>query len=305
MHYLRTTNRIICLIAALIPLIASAGRGEVPVSHGDTLRYTDIGQGTPVIFIHGHSLDSRMWHTQMQVLSRYCRTIAVDCRGYGRSSLPREHCPFTHAADIVTLMDSLHLPQAHFVGLSMGGFITADIIAMYPHRVISAILASGNLRKSKGPSQPLTFAEVIQKRREALRIRHTGVDAMKSQWTRSLLSSAGSQRMSLQRELAPMIADWKAWQPLHLEPRVIVGLDARKRLMDTPPQWRPQMPVLIVEGASQTNRRNLSPEIMQYLADAKAVEIPDCGHMLSMERPFAFNLLLLRFLKPYLDFTQP
>ena len=47
----------------------------------------------------------------------------------------------------------------HIVGLSLGGFITADMLAYFPDRMLSAFLASGNIRKSKGPSEPMTKEE--------------------------------------------------------------------------------------------------------------------------------------------------
>ena len=55
--------------------------------------------------------------------------IRYDLRGYGISSSQTEDYQFTHAVDLVTLMDSLHIKIAHIVGLSLGGFITADMLA--------------------------------------------------------------------------------------------------------------------------------------------------------------------------------
>ena len=48
-------------------------------------------------------------------------------------------------------MDALHIRKAHIVGLSLGGFVGADMLGCFPDRMLSAFLASGNIRKSKGP----------------------------------------------------------------------------------------------------------------------------------------------------------
>lgn len=56
-------------------------------------------------------------------------------------------------------MDALHIRKAHIVGLSLGGFVGADMLGCFPDRMLSAFLASGNIRKSKGPSEPMTKEE--------------------------------------------------------------------------------------------------------------------------------------------------
>lgn len=66
------------------------------------------------------------------------RVIRYDLRGYGISSSQTEDYQFTHAEDLVTLMDSLYIKKAHIVGLSLGGFITADMLAYFPDRMLSA-----------------------------------------------------------------------------------------------------------------------------------------------------------------------
>lgn len=73
---------------------------------------------------------------------------------------------FTHVEDLRTLMDSLHIKKAHIVGLSLGGFIGADMLGWFPERMSSAFLASGNIRKSKGPSQPMTKEEAAKRDEE-------------------------------------------------------------------------------------------------------------------------------------------
>ena len=138
------------------PLVVKQGR--VKVGNG-SLYYEEAGTGAPVIFVHGHSLDHRMWDEQFSVLAKKYRVIRYDLRGYGISSSQTEDYQFTHAEDLVTLMDSLHIKKAHIVGLSLGGFITADMLAYFPDRMLSAFLASGNIRKSKGPSEPMTPEE--------------------------------------------------------------------------------------------------------------------------------------------------
>ena len=140
-------------------------QGRINIGNG-FLYYEEAGQGEPIIFVHGHSLDHRMWDEQFSVFAKKYHVIRYDLRGYGLSSSQTEDYQFTHAEDLVTLMDSLHIQKAHIVGLSLGGFITADMLAYFPERMLSAFLASGNIRKSKGPSEPMTKEEAMRREEE-------------------------------------------------------------------------------------------------------------------------------------------
>ena len=76
------------------PLVVKQGR--VKVGNG-SLYYEETGTGAPVIFVHGHSLDHRMWDEQFSVLAKKYRVIRYDLRGYGISSSQTEDYQFTHA----------------------------------------------------------------------------------------------------------------------------------------------------------------------------------------------------------------
>lgn len=100
------------------PLVVKQGR--INVGNG-SLYYEEAGQGEPIIFVHGHSLDHRMWDEQFLVFAKKYHVIRYDLRGYGISSSQTEDYQFMHVEDLVTLMDSLHIKKAHIVGLSLGG----------------------------------------------------------------------------------------------------------------------------------------------------------------------------------------
>lgn len=265
--------------------------GYVNVGNG-YLYYEEAGEGIPLILVHGHSLDCRMWDGQFYVFARNYRTIRYDLRGYGKSSPQSEDYQFTHVEDLVALMDSLHIDKAHIVGLSLGGYVGTDMLGWFPERMLSAVLASGNLRKSKGPSQPMTSDEAALRDKEISALKARGVDAMKKEWFEGLVASGGTLRDSIREPLWKMINDWDAWQPLHKEVRVTAGMDAFEELK----KKKPEVPVLILEGRSENNRFPEHPEILDYLPNAKMMVIDDCGHMLNMERPKEFNHILNEFL---------
>ena len=54
--------------------------------NGTRLYYEMSGRGDTVIFVHGFTLDTRMWDDQFDTFARRYRTIRYDARGFGKSA---------------------------------------------------------------------------------------------------------------------------------------------------------------------------------------------------------------------------
>lgn len=281
----------LCAVFCLSTDSLAQKQGRVRVARG-SLYYEEQGSGEPVILIHGHSLDRRMWDDQFAELARHYRVVRYDMRGYGKSTPQTEDFQFTHAEDLIVLMDSLHIDKAHLIGLSLGGEVGADMVGWFPDRVKSAVLASGNLRLTPGPSQPMKGAEAARYDEKIARNKAMGVDELKRRWFRRLMNMGGSRRERMRKPLWTMIAEWDAWQSYHKEVRTVAGLDAFARLKKN----RPAIPVLLLEGRAPGNRFSARPEMLKYLPEGRLMVIEDCGHMLNMERPAEFNKAVLDFL---------
>jgi len=265
-------------------------KGKINTGEAE-LYYEEMGLGDPVIFIHGHSLNHRMWDNQFYELSKNYRVIRYDLRGYGYSSPQLEGKQFTHVEDLKILMDSLNVEKAHIIGLSLGGYIGTDMLGWFPEKVKSAVLASGNIRHTPKPSEPMTVQESQLRDQEINLLKKKGIEIMKREWFAGLMNSGGTKREQMQNPLWNMVYQWNAWQPLHKEPRVVAGDDAYDKLKVN----KPNIPVLIVEGKSKNNRYAENPEILNYLPLGKQVIIDDAGHMLNMEQSNLFKDLIINF----------
>jgi len=283
------------LLCALICSCASTHHGFVSTTGGGYIYYEERGKGSPVLLLHGHSLDRRMWDGQFKPLARNHRVVRMDFRGYGRSSEQREDLQMTHVDDVLTLMDSLHIGKAHVVGLSMGAFVAGDMLAMYPGRLITCTMASGGIRNSKGPGEPMDSAEQTKRDHEIAALKEKGVGQMKREWTEQLMASGGSQRERMRQPLQQMISDWTAWQPLHKEVRLFYGKEAWQRFTSQ----ENTIPTLLLRGENEVKDKRGEPRELRYLKNGRYVVIPDCGHMLNMERPVEFNRAVLQFINSY------
>ena len=268
--------------------------GYIPLSGKGKMYYEHKGEGEPLIFLHGHSLDTRMWDLQWDFFSKYFHVFRVDFRGYGKSSDQSEDFQFTHVDDLITFMDFLKIEKAHIVGLSMGAFIAGDMLAMYPHRMLSCTLTSGGIRSVPGPSEPMGEEEKKRRDTEIEELKKKGIDLYKKDWHKILMSSGGTKRERMSLPLYHMVKDWSAWQQLHKEVRNYYAKEAweelkRKKIVE--------VPTLFVRGKNEVKYSTGYPNEMQYLPNSKYEIIEDCGHMLNMERPDEYNKLLLSFLK--------
>ena len=266
--------------------------GYIPTSGGARLYYEMAGKGDPIILLHGHSLDTRMWDNQFKAFARHHRVVRFDFRGYGKSSPQTETFQFTHMQDLLTVMDSLHIDRAHIVGLSMGAFVAADLLALHPERILTCTMASGGLKTYKGPSEPMDSAESAKRDREIAALKAKGVERMKSEWLEQLIASGGSRRETMRRPLKAMIDTWTAWQPLHKEVRVIEARDAERVFRS----HKTLVPTLILNGGTDGGKTLRRSWMLDYLPNGTQQTLPDCGHMMNMEQPKLFNRTVLNFI---------
>ena len=98
----------------------------------------------PVICIPGLTRTARDFEeVAPRIASMGRHVIAVDLRGRGRSDRdpdPRRYAPPTYAKDMVSLLDTLALPRALFVGTSLGGIVTMSLASKYVDRIGGAVL---------------------------------------------------------------------------------------------------------------------------------------------------------------------
>ena len=102
------------------------------------LHYSDAGQGTPVVLLHGFPLCGALWHEQQKILSERYRVIVPDLRGHGRSPAPAGVYDMELLArDVLALLDSLKVKQAVIIGHSMGGYVTLAAWRIAPERFLA------------------------------------------------------------------------------------------------------------------------------------------------------------------------
>lgn len=115
-----------------------------PTPDNVKLYYEEVGQGTPILFVHEFASDHRGWEPQLREFGKRYRCIAYSARGYAPSDVPADKTAYSYLhvmRDCVAVLDHLEIDSAHLIGLSMGGYTSLQVALNHPQRVRSMVLA--------------------------------------------------------------------------------------------------------------------------------------------------------------------
>lgn len=121
-------------------------RQDMIRSNGIDIHVESLGEGLPVLFCHGFPGLAYSWRHQMQpVADAGFRAIAIDQRGYGRSSRPVDPALYDadHAMDDMTgILDAIGAEKAVFVGHDFGAQQVANLAVRRSDRVAGVVIMS-------------------------------------------------------------------------------------------------------------------------------------------------------------------
>lgn len=246
--------------------------------------------GTPVVLVAGLGGDSTAWAFQLPALRPHHRVLVFDNRGAGRSGAPDE--PYTTAGmaqDLLGLLDALGVPQAHLLGLSMGGAIAQEAALRAPGRV-----ASLQLHATWAGPHPYLTALVRAVRTARARLEPEGFYRLLALWL------FAPETFARQPDLVELVVQRAAHHPypapLHgylRQSDAVLGHDARTRLREL------RCPTLVSVGAAdRLTPPFLAEELVQLIPGARLEVLPGAGHAALWEVPDRFNRACLAFLAP-------
>jgi pimeloyl-ACP methyl ester carboxylesterase len=125
----------------------------------DLLFYRRMGNGYPLILLHGAMVNGTMFllKSVAEELSKNYDVIIPDLRGHGGSkNMPRPYTTVQHAEDVKKLLDALNIKNAYVLGSSYGGVVAQQITYMYPS-VVSKLILDGTFSYNK-----ITLREKIE-----------------------------------------------------------------------------------------------------------------------------------------------
>jgi len=243
---------------------------------GVRLYFEETGSGHPLILVHEFAGDLRSYEQQMRHFGKRYRAIAFNARGFPPSDVPEHVSSYSQARaadDILAVLDHLGEPQAHVIGLSMGGFATLHFGLRHPQRdtfraeadVIAGIIRSEGMpafaeRYAYGPTR-------VQYENKDPR-GHAEFKAMLA--GHSAVGSANTQQ-GVQKERPSLYMLVEEMQRIAVPTLIITGDE----------DWPCLLPGILMK---------------QSIPSAALVVMPNAGHAINIEEPDEYNRIVGDFL---------
>ena len=250
---------------------------------GVRLHYTQDGQGTDLILIHGLGGNLRDWDAFAPALQQHHRLLRWDVRGFGESDKPAgPYSPQLFARDLAGLARACQVTRAHVAGISMGGVIAQRFALDFPEFVQSLTLISTSSEVSaQAQAAWEKTATIIEQR---------GFSANAGFAERVFAPSFVTAHPEIVRNMVTRTAanDPRAYAAAARAIGAYHWTDDLKHL---------QVPTLILQGLKDVlTPPGGSVKMSRVLPRARLLLVPDCGHVLPDEKPELFVHTLLAFL---------
>lgn len=225
------------------------------------MHYRVLGEGPPVVLVHGLSGSSRWWRRNLRALTRRHQVYALDLSGYGSARRQRALSVRESAALIADWLEAEGLQRITLIGHSMGGHICIRVAAGHPQRIENLVLvcASGLLKASAY--------------RTALNLPRALITGRKRFVPRILTDALLAGPLNLWRSASDLLKDSvQDCLPL-ITARTLVVWGERDALVPL----------------------QLGELLARSIAGARLEIIPHAGHVVMVDAPEAFNAAVLGF----------
>ncbi len=239
-----------------------------------------------LVLLHAFPLNARMFEPQLALADRGWRVIAPHVRGVdgGTADPPTAHID-DFAADLVDLLDALHLDDVVLGGVSMGGYLAFAILRLAPNYVRALVLADTKA-EADNPD-----ARAGRQRMLAL-VAERGADAVAEEMAPRLLGE------TTRRTQPEVVARVRALTTANSSESIAGMIRALMSRPDSTPLLDGiHVPTLILVGDEDTVTPRAAAEAMHArIAGSQLEVIAQAGHLSNIEQPDVFNGALARFL---------
>ena len=253
--------------------------------------YSEVaGEGPAIALVHQGICDSRVWDPQWGTFTRDHRVVRHDMRGFGRS--PLEPGRFSHARDLLDVLDGHEIGRVALVAGSLGGRVALEATLARPQLVSALVLVAPGLPGHEWSEEVTSGWDEEEAALEAGDL-DTAVEINLRTWVDGPRRRPGEVDPEVREKVAEM--QRRAFE-LQLpfeetaeeEPLVT---DLAARLGDV------TAPTLVVVGEEDVSDMHaIADRIVAEVPGAKRASIAATAHVPNLERPAEFDELVLGFL---------
>jgi len=250
--------------------------------NGAELHYEEVGEGPPIVFLHGVWMSGRFFDRQLPYFGERYRAVSLDFRGHGRSEHVHEgHTVAQYARDLRAVLETLGLGGAMVVGWSMGTLVIWDYVRQLGTEGLRGVVVVDQTTSDyKWPDWPHGFLDF-----EGLR---------------HVMAAVQTDRQSLLADFIPVMfkdppSEERAAFVLGEMLRPPASIASAIMFDQTVQDYRPvlpdvDVPVLVCTGADE---KLVPVAAQQYIVDqspnARLVVFEQSGHCPFLEEPDRFN----------------
>lgn len=281
-----------CVFMLMVGRPASGLQSSFTTSDGVRLAYEVHGEGSPLVLIHGWSLNMTMWDDQLPAFSREFRVVRYDRRGFGQSQGVEDAS--RGAQDLWELLQHLGINSAHILGHSQGGMVATAFALAYPKAVTSLILHGAQPLPGfpvpwTGPTRPINRDEG----REL--IEREGLAGFRRTWASHPFNAVPADKPEAKAKLMRILEAYSGG--FFLNPATPALADIRSRL----PTWDQVRSIkastLVLVGDGEIPHfRAVADSLAARLPRAERATLTGGGHMINLIEPETYNLRVLQFL---------
>jgi len=242
-----------------------------------------------VTFIHGAGGSSSIWFKQIKSFSRCFNLLLIDLRGHGKSKnhladLTNSAYTFDAiSAEVVEVLDHEKIQRSHFMGISLGTILIRTIAETHPERVKSMIMGGAILKLNL-------------RSRLLMRFGNASKSILPYMWLYKMLAfiimpnrNHKESRLLFIREAKKLYQkEFIRWFKLTSDVIPLLKIFRQEQI---------KIPTLYVMGEQDYM---FLPAVVKVVAQHHLSQlqiIPNCGHVVNVERPQKFNHLAIGFLQ--------
>jgi len=271
---------------------ASLGRSEyIEVEKGVKLHVTDMGEGKPIVLIHGWPLSDAMYEYQYQYLSRKgFRVIGITLRGFGKSDKPYGRYDFdVFSDDIKVVLEKLKIKNAVLGGFSMGGAVVLHYVTKYDAAHVDKLALFGAAAPSwkKREGSPYGISEEDA----------NGLITQTLTAREDLIAGLGSAFVAKEGNISKNVEKWLETINLEASPYAVTeSISALKDLDLRPELSKVKIPTAIFQGTQdKLCPYEFAVELNKGIKNSYIIKFENSGHALFVEEAGKFNSELEKF----------
>jgi len=255
------------------------------------LHYNEIGQGPPLICIHGGGPGANSWSnfvTNIGAFAPHYRLVLVDLPRFGKSDkVAIDGPPLTFMAAVLKeFMDALGIAKAPIIGNSYGGQVALKLAIDYSDRVSSlTLIGSAPVVQSLFSPMPVEGVKLIGSY-------YRGAGGPTLAKMRQILSTLVFDQSLITDELV------RERYEASIDPETVkINMEPGTRQDLTAELGKVKAPTLVIWGMDdRAGALDVGLLMTRFIPDAQMHIFTRCGHWAQVERADEFNELVLNFL---------